>query len=41
MPQFEYDVFLSHNSIDKPVVEAIAERLEKQANLRPFLDKTQ
>jgi hypothetical protein len=34
-----YDVFLSHNSCDKEVVESIARRLEDEANLRPFLDK--
>jgi hypothetical protein len=34
-----YDVFLSHNSCDKEVVEEIARRLEDEANLRPFLDK--
>ena len=35
---FEYDVFLSHNSKDKPAVEALAERLEDEAGLRVFLD---
>jgi len=32
-----YDVFLSHNSADKPAVEAIAGRLQA-AGLRPFFD---
>jgi hypothetical protein len=35
----KYDVFLSHNSADKPVVEAIARRLRELAHLEPFLDK--
>ena len=35
---FEYDVFLSHNSADKPVVERIAGLLESKG-LKPFLDK--
>lgn len=34
-----YDVFLSHNSADKPAVEVLAEHLEDKAKLRPFLDK--
>lgn len=34
-----YDVFLCHNSIDKDMVEMIAQRLEDEASLRPFLDK--
>lgn len=34
----EYDVFLSHSSVDKPAVEAIAVRLRDEAGLRPFLD---
>ena len=34
-----WDVFLSHNSSDKDVVEQIARRLRDRANLRPFLDK--
>jgi hypothetical protein len=33
-----YDVFLSHNSKDKPNVEIIAERLEDDVGLKPFLD---
>jgi WD40 repeat protein len=35
-----FDVFLSHNSRDKPLVERIAERL-KQARLEPWLDAWQ
>lgn len=38
-PTKEFDVFLSHNSHDKPLVEKIAQRLVGQAKLRPFLDK--
>jgi formylglycine-generating enzyme required for sulfatase activity len=38
MPPFKYDVFLSHNSADKPFVEEIANRL-KEHKLRPFLDR--
>jgi tetratricopeptide (TPR) repeat protein len=34
-----YDVFLSHNSADKPAVELVALRLRDEAGLRPFLDK--
>src|SRR5215468_8035164 len=34
-----YDVFLSHNSADKPAVEAFARQLEDEAGLHPFLDK--
>jgi hypothetical protein len=34
-----YDVFLSHNSQDKPAVEALARRLVAEAGLRPYLDK--
>ena len=26
----EYDVFLSHNSLDKPIVERIAEQLRRE-----------
>jgi hypothetical protein len=33
-----YDVFLSHNSVDKPLVELLARRLEDDEHLRPFLD---
>jgi hypothetical protein len=34
----QYDVFLSHNSADKPTVEALARRLTG-AGIRPWLDK--
>lgn len=34
-----YDVFLSHNSTDKPLVEKIATRLVEEAKIKPFLDK--
>jgi energy-coupling factor transporter ATP-binding protein EcfA2 len=34
----QYHVFLSHNNIDKPLVEAIARRLREMAHLEPFLD---
>jgi hypothetical protein len=34
----QYDVFLSHNSADKPAVELIADRLSNDG-IRPFLDK--
>ncbi|MFX1554489.1 MAG: TIR domain-containing protein [Promethearchaeota archaeon] len=34
-----YDVFLSHNSDDKPAVEYLAQRLRQEAELKPFLDK--
>jgi tetratricopeptide (TPR) repeat protein len=34
----DYDVFLSHNSKDKPIVEALAVKLT-QAGLQTFLDK--
>lgn len=36
-PETEFDVFLSHNSREKPVVERIATKLAA-ANLRPWLD---
>ena len=39
MPTERYDVFLSHNSLDKPFVEQIAQRLIEEAKLQPFLDK--
>jgi hypothetical protein len=35
----QYDVFLSHNSADKPAVEALARRLQDEAGLHPFLDQ--
>ncbi len=34
-----FEVFLSHNSKDKPAVETLARRLEDQAKLKPWLDK--
>jgi hypothetical protein len=42
MPAFQsqkYDVFLSHNSVDKQQVETLAARLEDEEELKPFLDK--
>jgi molybdate-binding protein len=36
----QFDVFLAHNSLDKPEVRAIAEKL-KLHNLKPWLDKEQ
>ena len=38
MPDFLYDVFLSHNAKDKPRVRRLAERL-KQAGLRVWFDE--
>ncbi len=38
LPKEQYDAFLSHSSADKPVVEAVADRLVK-AGLTPWLDK--
>jgi signal transduction histidine kinase len=37
--EIQYDVFLSHNSQDKPAVERLAHRLTDEAGLCPFLDK--
>ena len=37
-PTFEYDVFLSHSSKDKPIVRALAERL-RDDGLRVWLDE--
>lgn len=37
--QITYDVFLSHNSSDKPAVELLARRLSEECGLQPFLDK--
>jgi WD40 repeat protein len=34
-----YDVFLSHNSEDKPSVERVAHRLVEEGNLDPWLDR--
>jgi hypothetical protein len=39
MTCLDYDVFLSHNSKDKPAVEYLAIRLEDEAGLKVFLDK--
>ncbi len=39
MEQRHYDVFLSHNSADKGVVELIARQLQGEYKLAPFLDK--
>ena len=36
----EFDVFLAHNSVDKPLVRAIGEEL-KQRQLRPWFDEDQ
>jgi hypothetical protein len=33
----QYDIFLSHNSADKPAVEELARRLVK-ARIQPWLD---
>ena len=38
MAVLQYDVFLSHASTDKPMVEELARRLERE-NLKPWLDK--
>ena len=38
MTDYKYDVFLSHNSADKPAVEALAQRLG-DVGVRPWLDK--
>ncbi|BBD63954.1 GUN4 domain-containing protein [Nostoc commune NIES-4072] len=38
--QFEFDVFLAHNSQDKPKVKIIANKL-KQRGLKPWLDEEQ
>ncbi len=34
----KYDVFLSHNSADKPAVLDLARRLQDEAGVRPFID---
>jgi len=39
MGDYQYDVFLSHNSRDKPAVEWLAAKLEDQAQIHVFLDK--
>ena len=33
-----FDVFLSHNSLDKPMVQRLAEKL-REASLEPWLDR--
>jgi len=38
--QFDFDVFLAHNSADKPQIMAIAKQLEER-NLRTWLDEDQ
>jgi len=38
MSSKKYDVFLSHHSADKSLVERIAQKL-REANVKPFLDK--
>jgi hypothetical protein len=38
MDEFQYDVFLSHNSKDKPSVEWLAAKLTDQSGLTVFLD---
>ncbi|MGK7948160.1 MAG: toll/interleukin-1 receptor domain-containing protein [Xenococcaceae cyanobacterium] len=37
---YEFDVFLAHNSVDKPKIRAIAKKL-KQRGLKPWLDEEQ
>ena len=34
-----YDVFLSHRSPDKPMLERLAEKLVEETQLSPFLDR--
>ena len=38
LSSIQYDVFLSHSSVDKPGVEELARRLKKEG-IEPFLDK--
>jgi hypothetical protein len=38
-PNQPYDVFLSHNSKDKPAVETLAVRLADEAKLKVWFDK--
>jgi len=38
MSEYDFDVFLSHNSADKPAVEELAQRLSRDG-MRPWLDK--
>ena len=37
-PVDQFDIFLSHNSADKPAVEALAHKL-RDAGINPWLDK--
>ena len=39
MNSMDYDVFLSHNSQDKPLVEQVAKRLAQEYGLKCWLDK--
>jgi signal transduction histidine kinase/DNA-binding NarL/FixJ family response regulator len=38
-PKKRHKVFLSHNSADKPAVEALAHRLRQEEDIDPWLDK--
>jgi len=38
MRYMKYDIFLSHNSADKPAIEELARRLVKEG-IQPWLDK--
>ena len=38
MKKLKYDVFLSHNSLDKPAVEWLAKKLQKKTKIKVFLD---
>ena len=38
--QFQFDVFLAHNSADKPQVRVIANKL-RERGLKPWLDEEQ
>lgn len=40
MSDYDFDLFLAHNSLDKPQIRAIAGRL-KQRKLRPWVDEDQ
>ena len=35
----KYDVFLSYNQADEPLVNVLYQRLREEAKLNPFLDK--
>src|SRR5215203_1969030 len=39
MSELKYDIFLSHNSKDKPEVEQLAERLLEDYGIRSWMDK--